>query len=379
LRVTHVIASLEAGGAQHMLHKIARVQREDGVESTVIGLTAHTPAAETLAGDGFRAYTLGMTPGRAGPGDVVRLTRLLRSTRPDVVQTWMYHADLLAGVLTRLTSAAGVVWGLRGSVDLEHSKSSSIAVARACARTSSVVPHAIISCSEALSRIHTDMGYAAEKIVTIPNGFDLERWQPDPAARADVRAELGLAPDALLVGLVARWDPQKDHATFVRAARRVLAREPGVTFLLAGDRIAPDNPELAALLEAEGLLGDERVRLLGLRRDVERLTAALDLAVSSSAFGEGFHNVLGEAMACGVPCAATDVGDAALVVGDTGTIVPAEDPDALAGAIAALCGDRERLTRLGAAARARVEGRFSIGPVAEQYAAVYRRVHAAAR
>jgi glycosyltransferase involved in cell wall biosynthesis len=374
VRVTHVIASLEAGGAQAMLHKIAQVHREAGIESVAVGLTGHTPAAETLARDGFRAYTLGMQPGRASPADLVRLTRLLHATRPDVVQTWMYHADLVAGVLTRLTLPAAVVWGLRGSVDPERSKASSIAVARACARASALVPHAIISCSAALSRIHTDMGYAAGKIVTIPNGFDLDRWRPDPAARDDVRAELGLAPDAQLVGLIARWDPQKDHATFVAAMRRALDQRPTITFLLAGDKIDSDNPELRALLAQEGLLDDPRVRLLGLRRDVERLTAALDLAASSSAFGEGFHNVLGEAMACAVPCVATDVGDAALVVGDTGTIVPKREPAALADAIVALCGDPERLARLGADARTRVEQHFAIGPVAERYADVYRSV-----
>ncbi|MEA2124140.1 MAG: hypothetical protein QOI80_922 [Solirubrobacteraceae bacterium] len=375
MQITHVITSLEAGGAQHMLHKLVRVHRETGIGSTVIGLTGHTPAAERLASDGFRVFTLGMAPGTANPGDGVRLARLLRSTRPDVVQTWMYHSDLMAGALTRALLRAPVVWGLRGSVDLEQSKRSSIAVARLCARLSSVIPQAVISCSNALADIHVRMGYDPQRIVVIPNGFDLDRWRPDAGGRAAVRAELDLDPSAQLIGLIARWDPQKDHETFARAARIVLEQRPEAVVVLAGNGVSLENERLRRILERESLLDSPRVKLLGLRHDVERITAALDIAVSSSAFGEGFHNVLGEAMACGVPCVATDVGDARLIVADTGRIVPARDPEALGAALASLSGlPEQELQALGAAARRRVQDQFAIEPVAGRYARVYRDV-----
>ncbi|MFN8536645.1 MAG: glycosyltransferase [Thermomicrobiales bacterium] len=182
----------------------------------------------------------------------------------------------------------------------------------------------VIVNSETGRRYHQQLGYHPREWAFIPNGINLDEFSPNPAHRAAVRAELGLAPDTPLIGLIARRDPMKDHATFFQAAALLSRDHPDAHFLLAGRGITPSDPTLARLLAATGLTG--RARLLGERRDIPRLTAALDLATSSSAYGEGFPNVIGEAMACAVPCAATAVGDSAQLIGDTGPIVPRATP-----------------------------------------------------
>jgi glycosyltransferase involved in cell wall biosynthesis len=206
-------------------------------------------------------------------------------------------------------------------------------------------------------------------MVLIPNGFDIDTFRPDPAARHDVRRELGLPPETPLIGLVARYDPAKDHRTFLRAAAWLHQIAPDVHFVLCGDDVDWHHPELATWIDRSGLRG--ACHLLGRRHDVQRLHASFDVATLTS-LSEGFPNVVGEAMACGVPCVATDVGDAAWIVGETGRIVPPRDPQALADAWHALLTlpSQERQT-LGLAARARIAEHFALPGVIDQYAALY--------
>jgi glycosyltransferase involved in cell wall biosynthesis len=242
---------------------------------------------------------------------------------------------------------------------------------RACARLSRWLPERIICCAESARQIHVGWGYAAERMEVIPNGFDTELFRPDPAARAQVRRELGIAAEIELVGMFARFHAQKDHRSFLSAAAALLRQRPAVRFLLCGDEITWENRQLAGWIDAEGLR--PAVILLGRRPDLPRLTTALDLAVSASACGEAFSNTLGEAMACAVPCVATRVGDAPLIIGATGRLVEPRQPEPLATAMAELLalppGER---TRLGWQARRRIEERFALAGVVRQYEEIYR-------
>ncbi len=371
IRVVHIITGLDTGGAELMLYRLVTSLEPATFACSVVSLTDLGPTAAKLRAAGVPVRALGMRRGVPDPCAVPRLARWLRAVVPDVVQTWMYHADLIGGLATWLAGRPPLAWGLRQStLDPRTSKRGTIWTARACAALSRRLPMRIVCCSEASRRVHVALGYAPEKMVVIPNGFDLARFRPDLAARAAVRAELGVPPEAPLVGLVARWDPQKDHRTFVAAAARLRAARPDAHFLLCGDGITWENPALAGWLAAAGLR--EGVHLLGPRDDLPRLTAALDVACSASAYGEGFSNVLGEAMACGVPCVATDVGDAAHIVGATGRVVPPRQPVALSAAIEqVLALAPATRAALGHAARARVEAHFSLAACAARYAALY--------
>jgi glycosyltransferase involved in cell wall biosynthesis len=302
----------------------------------------------------------------AAPGE---LARTLRQRPPHVIQTWLYHADLIGGIAAWWTGVP-VVWGIRQSnLSPQDTRRSTLWIAKLCARLSHRIPRRIVCCSEAARRFHTAMGYAGEKMVVIPNGFDLRAFHPDPEARQSVRRELALTPSTPLVGLVARFDTEKDHRTFVQAAARLHAAMPSVHFLFCGQGVDPSNALLATWLASAGI--QSQCHLLGPRDDVPRITAALDLATSSS-YGEGFPNVVGEAMACGVPCVVTDVGESAAIVGETGRVVSAKDPTALADAWRILLEPApDTRARLGAEARKRIESEFDIDKVAQRHVTLY--------
>ena len=285
----------------------------------------------------------------------------------------MYHGDLIGGLAAKLSGRSLVVWGIRNTdLSPERTKRSTILTARACARLSNWLPEKIVVCSEASQKVHIKMGYRAEKMVVIANGFDLELFRPDPQARVSVRDELGIPAHTLLIGLVARFDPQKDHWNFIQAASLLQVTHPEVHYLLCGGGITWENQELSDLIKASNL-GDN-VHLLGLRDDVPRLTAALDIA-STSSVGESFPNVVGEAMSCAVPCVVTDAGDSAFIVGETGLVVSPKDPQALANAWRYLVEmPSSEKDNLGFAARQRVAKYFNLPAVVSSYERLYKNI-----
>lgn len=266
-----------------------------------------------------------------------------------------------------------VVWGIHHSnLDPKGNKRTTIWTAGICARLSHRVPAKIVCCADVSRAVHAELGYASKKMLVIPNGFDLNVFRPDPTARKSVRWELGIPQDALLIGMIGRFDPQKDHRNFVAAAARLVIDFPDVNFLLCGDGVTWDNAELVSWIEAAGVR--QRFHLLGRREDVPRLMAVLDIA-SSSSNSEAFPLVIGEAMACGVPCVVTNVGDSALIVGDTGRVVLPRNPEALSAAWRELLemGPQGR-EHLGQAARWRVEMNFSLPIVASRYESLYKEI-----
>ncbi len=367
-RICFVITGLDLGGAETMLLKLLRqgALREGATVVPLVSGGALTPAFEAL---GVPVRPIGMKRGVPDPIAFWRLCRELRGSRAEVVSTWMYHADLLGGLAAKFVGRP-VVWGIRNSdLSPEHSSEMTRLVVRVCAWLSHRVPAAIICNSERARAIHQAAGYCAERMRVIPNGFDLEAFKPDPAARAAVRGELGWPHDAPLVGMVARADPQKDHAGFAVAAGLLRARGSAARFVLIGPGVDAANPGLAAALAAAGIA--DRTALLGPRADLPRLTAAFDVAVLSSAWGEAFPNVIGEALACGVPVVATDVGDVREIVGEAGRVVPPGQPAALAEAIAALLAlTPEQRRELGALGRARMSA-YGIDAVAGSFRSTF--------
>jgi glycosyltransferase involved in cell wall biosynthesis len=378
LRVTHVISGLELGGAETMLCKLLSATDRRRFEPSVISLSTLGPLAPRIAALGVPVSALNMRRGRVQPRPLGRLARGLATRRPHVVHTWMYHADLLGGALARATGEAKVIWGVRGSLDPKLSKRSSRLTARACAAGARWLPDRVVSCSERLAETHIALGYDRERMLVIPNGFDLSWFRPDTQLRAQGRRWVGAGEDEQLVGILGRYDPQKDHRTFIRAAGEVIRERPGVHFVMCGPGVDAGNHELVTLLAPAGPREPapaglaERVRLMGVAEDPRAVLNALDVLVSSSAYGEGFPNILGEAMACGVPCVTTDVGDSARIVAETGRVVAVGDWRALAREILALLemttAEREALGR---AARARVQRNYSLPDIAQRFQDLY--------
>ncbi len=354
-----------------MLYKLLRQINRGEFESEVISLTTAGPVADKIKALGVPVTELGMKRGKFYTTALVKLTLILRERKPDLVQTWLYHSDLAGGISAKMAGNLRTFWSIRQSnIDIEHNKKSTVWAAKTCAKLSARLPEKIICCSHSALKTHVALGYDADKMLVIPNGFDLDAFQTEKDARNSVREELGLDEDIKLVGLVARFDPQKDHRNFIEAAAMVCKNDPGVHFLLCGEGISSDNTPLMQWIKKTGT--ENSFHLLGIRTDISRLLSSLDVSVSSS-LGEGFPNVVGEAMSCAVPCVVTDVGDSALIVGDTGKIVPPRNPEALSSAITELLQATPGYRKtLGKQARMRIEEKFSIQSVAKRFESAYR-------
>ncbi len=374
-RVLHVITGLYAGGGAETL--LVRMLEELGPERrqghSVISLRPRGPLADAIEELGVPVDALGMggLPTPYDPGRIRDLAADVRRSGAEVMQAWMLHSNVLAGLTARLSSSLPVVWGVHVSdVNRATLGTKAVVVQRVEALTSWFVPARIVACSLASRDAMHRLPYRRSRIVTIPNGFDVDRFRPDPAARASVREELGLGPETVAIGHVARFHPIKGHATLVEGLTPVLAAHPEARLVLCGYGVSREDPELARLVEPLG----ESVQLLGSREDVPRVLNGFDLAVSSS-YGEALPLAIGEAMATGVPVVATDAGDSAELVGGSGEIVPIRDAGALGNAVGDLL-DRgpEARAELGRQARLRIAEEYSMATMVARYADVWREV-----
>ena len=370
ISVSHVITTLDIGGAELMLLRLLGAMDNSRFRNSVIVLRDEGAIGPRIRAMGVPVIAFGMKHLRhAGPG-MIELARELRRQRPDVIQTWLSHANLLGGFASLAFPGAKLAWSIRcGRLNPAIERRTTVLISRVCAAISPMLPARILCCSEDTCRAHVADGYPVSKMRVIPNGFDTAVYRPEPRSRVSLRDALGVTEDTLLAGLVARFHPTKDHQTFFQAARIVRQTDPHVRFVLCGDGIGSANPPLARQIADSGL--GQYCYLLGPRTDIPRIMAALDVAVLSSA-SEAFPNVLGEAMSCATPCVATDTGDSRLIVGDTGRIVPPRDPRALAAAILdVLHMDRKNRVALGKRARQRIIDHFSLAAIAARYEQFY--------
>jgi glycosyltransferase involved in cell wall biosynthesis len=365
-----VITGLQTGGAEVLLARVLTGGGGDPDTATVISLTERgpdSPLAVPIEAAGIEVRGLGLSR-LPGPRSLRRLGHAIRDARPDVVQTWLVHANVLGGLAARRYTEAPIAWGVHNlALDAEGFGRRAALAGGLERRLAPRVPQRIVACSEGAAVAMHQRGYPDALVETIPNGFDVDAFHPDDGDRTAVRRELGIRPADVVVGHVARFHAKKDQRTLLLAAETLLASRPDAVFVLCGHGLDESN---GALMKLASPLGD-RVRLLGERRDVDRLYRAFDVFALSSA-GEALPLVLGEAMASGVPVVTTDVGDARWIVADTGRVVPPRAPDALAGALG------ERLARspqgrdeLGAAARRRIVERYSLADMVSAYREVW--------
>jgi glycosyltransferase involved in cell wall biosynthesis len=368
--VVHLITGLESGGAERMLSRLVARTDPGRFRSVVVSVTTAGNMASSVARAGVELITLGIQRGVPDPRGLFRLARILRAVQPEILQTWLYHSDFLGLIVKQLGHVPHLLWNVRCS-DMSLASLSPVgAVLRQMLSWCSAVPDAVIVNSQAGRLFHERIGYHPRRWEYVPNGFDTDELRPNLEARGHLRAELGIGDETIVIGSPARFHPMKDHRTFLKAAATLAAARPEVCFALIGAGIEPSNRTLARAI-AEGGIRD-RVWLLGERNDMAAVYAALDIATLSSAYGEGFSNVLGEAMACGLPCVATEIGDASELLGQTGIVVPARDPGALAAAWQALLelGPDGRRS-LGGEARARIVGEYGLGSAVARYEALY--------
>lgn len=357
MKIVFLIRTLTYGGAERQLVALATALTSRGHDVSVMVFYGGGPLEADLAKAGVPVIALGKRGRWDMPGFFVRLARALRAERADVIHGYLGGANILA-LLAKPIHRSKVVWGVRAS-DIDMSTYHWISrVDDTVGAWLSRYPDLIIANSHAGKRYIAGRGFPAAKIIVIPNGIDVDRFRPLPAERNRVRAELGLSAEDVLIGRVGRIAPQKDYPTFLRAAAVVSQHLPEARFACVGS--GPDAEREALIALARDLGIADRVIWTGARGDMEAVYNALDISVSSSAYGEGTPNVVAEAMACGVPCVVTDAGDCAITVGDAGHVVPPRDPDALAHAIVDVAAARARGEIDPAAVRARIVQHLSI-------------------
>lgn len=369
LRILHVITGLETGGAERTLLRLLEGGLRDQFDCTVLSLSGEGTYGALLRQADIPVHCLHMKSSFLSPAKLLEFRRLLKQLKPDVVQGWMYHGNLMAS-LSRVLSGTrpAVAWNVRHALyDIRDEKPNTRLVIRAC-RYLSGHTEGIIYNSAVARRQHESFGYSAHQAVVIPNGVDLEQSRPDPETRMRIRKELDIPIDALVLGHIARYHPIKDHVTFLKAMVPVMDRLSSLYVVMVGKGIDGNNPDFSGYLD---LVPANHIRLLGERPDVEQLMTAMDVMCQSS-ISEAFPNVLCEAMATAVPCVATGVGNSDDIVGDTGLIVPPRDMEALGNAIEhiVLLTTQERKA-MGRAARARIGDRFGLDSSIKRYVTFY--------
>ncbi|XPV76497.1 MAG: glycosyltransferase [Desulfovibrio sp.] len=372
MKILHLITGLGSGGAEHMLQRLALAM--DNHEHCVVSMLSPGPIGKELVDKGVRVESLNMSRGIPSPAALLALRKLILEYNPDILQSWLYHADLLAtfaGAISRVGGWKGrLVWNIRCSyMDFSMYSPVTRITVKACAKMSAI-PHAVITNSNLAKSFHQEMGYSPKKFEVLPNGFDVNRFTKDESAGSMIREELGISEDDFVIGMAARYDHMKGHRFFLEAAALLNKKWTGsVRFLLCGEGMDEQNQALMELIKRNKV--EDSCVLAGSRNDIARVYNCCDL-VTLSSLGEGFPNVLGEAMLCEVPCVTTDVGDASIIIGDVGTVVPPANAAALCDGwltyVEMDCADRQSLGRK---ARRRIVERYSLPEISARYEKLY--------
>lgn len=371
MKIIHIITGLNTGGAEHALYNLLQGGLNSEFDSHVISLSDEGTVGAQIEALAVPVTLLGMRAGRPSIASLLKLRKMIKTLQPDLIQGWMYHGNLIA-TLARLfcTKEVPVVWNVRYSLyKIEKEKWLTRQVIRINRLFSNSVDCLLYNSQ--ISRIqHENFGFSSDKGKVIPNGINCRQFSFALEARQAIRLELTIPEEALVVGHVARFHPMKDHAVFLQVANIILGHYPDTHFMLSGRDVDLNNAKLKQYIPSTL---QNRFHLLGDRCDVAHLMSAMDVLSSSSSWGEAFPNVLGEAMAVGIPCVATDVGDSAFIIGDCGVVVPPKNKTALVLGIESLINmpDTQRY-ELGQKARKRIKDNFILGVIVNQYIDLYR-------
>lgn len=329
MKIVHIITGLNNGGAEGVLYRLVTNDKKN--EHIVISMMDAGKYGPLLEVKNIKTYFLNLRRGSISISALINLKKILKIEQPDIVQTWMSHADLIGGIVARFTGFKNIVWNIRHS-KIEHTTSNlkTRAIILLSMFLSNAVPKKIICCSYKTYEDYSNNGYRKDKMEVISNGYDFEQFNQNIELRALIRKELNIAENDILLGMVGRCDPAKNHLGLLEALSLV-RKNINFKFLLIGRDLNINNELIVKKIKQLNLT--ENIILLDQRKDIPAIMNALDLHVLSSSYGEGFPNVIAEAMACGTLCVSTDVGDASVIVDQYGWVVQPNSPELLANAI----------------------------------------------
>ena len=347
-----------------MLYKLLVSMHDEGLNSMVISLMDRGKITERIEKLGVKVIMLGLAQGeRPSLKTIKKLKKFVASFNPDIVQGWMYHGNIAATLAVFLFDPmrknVKLFWNVRQTLyDISNEKAQTRWLIM-LGSWLSFFTHSVIYNSNLSAEQHCNAGFSKKKTKIIPNGFDLKKFHPDRNNSKQLRNELCISEETIIIGHISRLHPMKDHDTLFRSIECTLESLHGasskqkVIFLLVG--------------VTSELSNNKSIRFLGEQSNIPKIMSMLDIVVSSSAWGEGFPNVIGEAMASGVPCVVTDVGDSARIVGKYGIVCPAGGYQCISNSVTQLIENKQERKRMGMQARKRIKENYSIGEVKKSY------------
>lgn len=374
--VVHIISGLSTGGAEMMLYKLLLHNKDLNFSSVVISLTDKGNVGKKIEALGVPVYNLGLKQNLFDIIKFFKLQLLVNKYEPDIIQGWMYHGNLFAQLCSWFNMRAKCLWNIRGSHYVLKKVKKSTAFVIWLGAKLSFAPKKIINNSKHSAEKHEEiLGYKNNKTIVIPNGFDTELFKPSGYYRHKFREEMNFTDKDILIGLIGRYNTVKGYDLFIEAANRLVNKKifnKCIKFILIGNKVEYSNELLAKPIKNYGL--EQYFYLLGERENLQTIIPSLDIVVSSS-YSEGFPNVIGEAMSCGVPCVVTDVGDSKWIVGDTGIVVPSNNVEALVEGIEYMLNlPKTEREKMGMAARKRIIDNFSINLIVKKYEELYKKI-----
>ena len=374
MKVVHIITGLNNGGAEGVLYRLVTNDRKN--THVVISLMDAGKYGPLLVEDNIKTYYLELSRGSLSLSPLFRLKEIIKKEKPEIIQTWMSHADLLGGVVSKVLGHKNIIWNIRHSkLTFRASNIKTNAVVLTCMAMSNFIPKKILCCSERTYQDYAGYGYPKKKMTVISNGYEFDKFNTNSDLRKLVRTELGIAKDTNLLGMVARYDPNKNHHGLLRSLRLVKESNDNFKVILVGRDLNDNNNVIKNKIRELGL--EEHILLLNQRTDIPAVMNALDIKILSSISGEGFPNVLAEAMACGTLCVATNIGDSSIIIDDYGWVVEADDDKLLANAILEALELKQNSTewnRMKVLAKKHIIDNFSISLMVEKYNRIWNNV-----
>ncbi len=380
MKILHIITSLGDGGAEGVLYRICCNDFKN--EHVVVSLIDEGKYGELLSKNQIRVYTLNMKSAMFSVTSLfklikilIKLIKILREEKPNIVQTWLYHADFFGSIAAKLARVKKIIWNVRHSdLDKNETKKSLLILVKILAKLSYIIPKKIIFCSQKSIKIHEKIGYDKKKSIYIANGYDLKKFKSNPVREKLLKSKYNLSRKVPILGNVARFRPHKDHKSLLEALYFLKKNKVFFKCILVGLEINKKNKKLIGMIKKFKLHNE--IILLGSQKDINVIMNVIDIHIMSSKSGEAFPNVVAEAMACGTPCIATDVGDASIIVEKTGWIVQPSNSRELAMTIKKALIDLKsnNWKNMCFKAKKRIGNEFSIGKMTNRYSQIWKEI-----